>query len=198
VVRYFVIVGQREASLFDYLERRFAGDATVEVVTDRRRSERRREARPRKPDRRDRERRGQTGLVHLPGMVLARQRREPAPVAAESPRKAPMVTEEPPSLEARGPSRLEGPGATRTQLIQQLAEHRAIFELVPQVLDELVAAEQECERLRQALADSLSEQDRLRGERAELAEALSKLMAEMTRPMHELAEKLRLTSRTRD
>jgi hypothetical protein len=198
VVRYFVIVGQREASLFDYLERRFAGDATVEVVTDRRRSERRREARPRKPDRRDRERRGQTGLVHLPGMVLARQRREPAPVAPGSPRKTPMATEELPSLEARRPSRPESPATARTQLIQQLTEHRAIFEIIPQVLDALVDAEQECERLRQALADSLAEQDRLRGERAELAEALSKLMTEMTRPMHELAEKLRLTPRTKD
>ena len=197
MVRYFVIVGQRESSLLDYLERRFAGDATVQVVTDRRRGERRREARLRKPERRDRERREETGVVRLPGLVLARPASVPA-TAPEPSRKVSMGTEGRLPIEASGTTSAASAPTARTEFIRQVEKRRSIFELIPRMLDELVATEQECEELRQALAASMAEQDRLRSERADLAEALSKLMTEMTRPMHELAEKLRLTSQNRD
>lgn len=101
-------------------------------------------------------------------------------------------------IEASGTTSEASAATARTQFIRQVEKRRSIFELIPRMLDELVAAEQECEELRQALAASMAEQDRLRSERADLAEALSKLMTEMTRPMHELAEKLRLTSQSRD
>lgn len=63
--------------------------------------------------------------------------------------------------------------------------------LVPGLLDQherlcarAEAAEQECEKLRQQLGDLRSEKERLEAERSELAEVL--------RPMTEVAQKLRM------
>ena len=82
----------------------------------------------------------------------------------------------------------------RRHVIRWLDESRPLFGLLPGVLDELVAAQRECERLRQWVTDARAENERLRAERAELAEALTALIHQMTRPVNEIVQKLRVTS----
>jgi hypothetical protein len=198
VVRYLVIVGRREPKLHDYLTRQFAGDSSVEVVMERRGGERRQQARLHEPERRRGERR--VGApAHLPGVRLVRRTgpAAPEPPAAPPPERSHPQSEETPTtptIDDHPPAPGEGPDHVRKQLVRWIEESRSLFALIPSVLDDLVAAEQKCERLQQALAESRGEQERLRSEHAELAAALTSLLGQMTRPMHELAEKLRRSS----
>jgi hypothetical protein len=93
-----------------------------------------------------------------------------------------------------GPKRREGgvDMESRRPMVRWLAESRQLFGQLPALLDELVAAEQECERLRQWVAEARAENERLRAERAELAEALTTILHQMTRPVNEIVEKLRV------
>jgi hypothetical protein len=198
VVRYLVIVGRREPKLHDYLTRQFAGDSSVEVVMERRGGERRQQTRPHQPERRRAERRMGTP-AHLPGVRLVRRVGPASPERphARSPEPSHPRSEETPTTRAiddRSKTPVEGPDNARKQLVRWIEESRPLFALIPSVLDDLVAAEQECERLQQALADCRGEQARLRSEHAELTAALASLLGQMTRPMHELTEKLRRAS----
>lgn len=85
------------------------------------------------------------------------------------------------------------PTVARRQLIRWLDESRHLFGLLPGVLDELRAVQQECERLGQRVDEYRAENERLRAERAELAEALTGLIHQMTRPVNEIVQKLRVT-----
>jgi len=198
VVRYLVIVGRREPKLHGYLTRQFAGDSSVEVILERRGGERRQQIRLYEPERRRGERR--VGApAHLPGVRLVR-RTGPATLErpeAPSPEQSHPRSPETPTTRAideRSPTPLEGPENPRKQLLRWIEESRRLFALLPSVLDDLAAAERECERLQQALADCRGEQERLRSEHAELTAALTNLLGQMTRPMHDLAEKLRRSS----
>lgn len=82
----------------------------------------------------------------------------------------------------------------RTQVIRWLDESRHLFGLLPDVLHDLLVAEQECARLRQGLDECRAENDRLRSEQTQAAETLSNLINQMTRPMNEIVEKLRVNS----
>ncbi len=83
---------------------------------------------------------------------------------------------------------------SRKHVIRWLDESRHLFGLLPGVLDDLLSAEQERARLRQGIDECRAENERLRRERAELAEALTKLISQMTGPVNEIVEKLRLHS----
>ena len=71
-VQLLLVVNPKEAALFEFLQRRFAGVRGVKVIVDRRRGERRR-ARQRAPDERRRaERRVRPGEVYALGYTVIR------------------------------------------------------------------------------------------------------------------------------
>jgi uncharacterized protein YhaN len=203
VVRYLVIVGRSEPELSDHLTRQLGGDAKVLVITDRRRTERRQRVEGhheerRRGDRRQpyRERRSfeAVTIVHLAA----------ADTSAES-RCASLPVDRPGEAHDLSHPTVNGTRETttmdqittyesRTQVIHWLDESRHLFGLLPDVLRDLLAAEQECARLRQGLDECRAENDRLRSERTQLADALSNLVNQMTQPVNEIVEKLRASS----
>ncbi len=74
-VQYLIIVAHGEDALYRYLQHRFRGDKKVEVVLDRRRTERRQQGQRREPERRQRDRRLPTrdGFRSI-GLVVIRKR----------------------------------------------------------------------------------------------------------------------------
>lgn len=176
VVRYLIVVGRSESDLRDYLTRQFTGDPFVTVVGDRRGGDRRTRRQQRAPDRRRSERRRtDPAATRVRTVVIIRREHEPDAVEEEA-------------KDMGQPA----PTETRTKLVRWLDESRDLLAQLPGLVDELVATEQECERLRQWVNDCRAENARLRAERAELAEALSALINQVTRPMNEIVHKLRL------
>jgi hypothetical protein len=192
VVRYLVIVGRTQPDLCEYLTRQFAGDAKVDVLPDRRWTERRRRAQASDSERRQGQRR-QGATQPLRFQTVAVIRRSPEAVVSTPPppfaARAGNGDAERTSMEETAPA----PTVARRQLIRWLDESRHLFGLLPGVLDELRAVQQECERLGQRVDEYRAENERLRAERAELAEALTGLIHQMTRPVNEIVQKLRVT-----
>jgi hypothetical protein len=62
VTKHLLIVAQHRRELYDQIKRAFAGHETVQVVLDRRLSERRRREDPALPDRRSADRRSRSGI----------------------------------------------------------------------------------------------------------------------------------------
>ena len=63
-LRYLFIVSREQPDLCDYLRHEFTEDREVEVITDRRVAQRRRQARPHAPDRRRADRRSPSTVEH--------------------------------------------------------------------------------------------------------------------------------------
>jgi regulator of replication initiation timing len=203
VVRYLVIVGRGQPELSDHLTRQLGGDAKVLVMTDRRWTERRQRVEGHHEERRRRDRRQPhrerrsfetVTIVHL----------DAADTSAES-RRASLPVDRPDEVHGLPHSTVNGTRETttmdqitthesRTQVIQWLDEGRHLCGLLPDVFHDLLSAEQECARLRQWLDECRAENDRLRSERTQLADALANLVNQMTQPVNEIVEKLRASS----
>jgi hypothetical protein len=190
VLRYFVIVGRAEPDLGAYLRRQFAGDDRVRVLVDRRRAQRRQRPDDREPERRRAQRRAAHPAPSAFQNVTV-VRHDEASGAREA---GPLLHRPVPAANGshKGASMTEMATAqSRRQVTRWIEESRHLFGQLPAVLDDLLAAEAECARLRERVDECRAENERLRAERAELAEALSALVHQMTRPVNEIVQKLR-------
>jgi hypothetical protein len=83
-VCYLLIVARRAPDLYNYLTRAFAKEATVRVLLDRRRTERRGRVEPYQPERRRAERRRQPSIdnaLSVRGVAMVRKRQGGSPDA---------------------------------------------------------------------------------------------------------------------
>ncbi len=203
MVRYLVIIGRGQPELSDHLTRQLGGDAKVLVVTDRRWTERRQRVEGHHEERRRRDRRQphrerrsfeRVTIVHLDAAdTSAQSHRTSLPVD----RPSEVYGESNSTVDRTRETTIMDQIAThesRTQVTQWLDESRHFFALLPDVLSDLLNAEQECARLRQWLDETRAENERLRSEQTQAAETLSNLIDQMTRPVNEIVEKLRVNS----
>ena len=203
MVRYLVIVGRSQPELSDHLTRQLDGDAKVLVITDRRRTERRQRVEGHHEERRHgdrrqpyRERRSfeAVTIVHLDDADTSAESRG-ASLPVDGPGEAHDLIQ--PTVNGTRETTTMDQITTyesRTQVIHWLDESRHLFGLLPDVLHDLLGAEQECARLRQWLDECRAENDRLRSERTQLADALTNLVNQMAQPVNEIVEKLRASS----
>jgi len=200
VVRYLVIVGLNQPELSDHLTRQFGGDANVLVITERRRTERRQRVEGHHEERRrgvrrqpHRERRSfeTVTIIRLDGADTSAESRR-ASLAVDRPGEVPGLPH-PTVNETRETTIMDQIGThdSRTRVIQWLDESRHLFDLLPGVLNDFLSAEQECAGLRHSLDECRAENERLRSEQTQLAEALTNLVNQMTRPLNDIVDKLR-------
>ena len=203
MVRYLVIVGLNQPELSDHLTRQFGGDANVLVITDRRRTERRQhvEGHPEErrcalrrqphPERRSFE---TVTIIRLDGADTSPESRR-ASLAVDRPGEV-RALPHPTDNETRETTTMDQIAThdSRTRVIQWLDESRHLFDLLPGVLKDFQSAEQECARLRHSLDECRAENDRLRNEQTQLAETLTNLVNQMTRPLNDIVDKLRVNS----
>ena len=198
-----MIVGLKQPELSDHLTRQFGGDANVLVITDRRRTERRQRVEGHHEERRrgvrrqpHRERRSfeTVTIVRLDGAdTSAEPRRAALALGRLDEVRGPIHPTDNDTRETTTMDQIPT-HESRTRVIQWLDESRHLFGLLPGVLNDLVSAERECARLRQSLDECRAENDRLRSDQTQLAEALTNLVTQMTSPLNEIVAKLRVTS----
>jgi archaellum component FlaC len=205
--RYLVIVAREHQSLHDYLKRRFSADPKVDVILDRRETERRDSVGMRRPAREQTERRRH--------QAFKRDLRFHAVVVTPCHASAASV----PAAERDQPKCPEGQGSTsmgdvdvaeeRQRVTRWIEESQYLIgRIVPGLLDDrdrlrsrAEGAEQEADRLRQEvhelrkeIADLQSEKEFVRNEQVTMTEAFGKVMehlSQMHEPLNEVMRRLR-------
>ncbi len=79
----------------------------------------------------------------------------------------------------------------RERIVRFVGEGQELLALLPGILDQVERLEQRCEALQQTLEALRSDHERLLAERSEVAESLSGMLNQLTRPVTELVERLR-------
>lgn len=187
--RYLAIVARDRPDLVSRVSRLFLMDEKVDVILDRREGERRQHIRAHVAERRAAERRRaprpEADLALHPVVIASRHHDLPADLPAGSSQAG--------ALEGEARMRMRKMAAmdTRQRVVQWVEESRDLVSLLPGLLDHLTTVEQECERLRQELSALQREKETLLTERAEVSEALNRVMLAMTQPINEIAQRLR-------
>jgi hypothetical protein len=202
---YIVVVARGETALYDYLDHGFCRDAKVEVVLDRRRGDRRHDARsPAQERRRSDRRRRQVEDPLTFNRVLVVRRYADSPPSVHVPSAA---TRNPEGKERRLMGEME-PLDDRHRVNRWLEESQYLIgRLIPGFLDDrdrlrlkLEQAEQDAERLRHEVSELRKEVNDLQSERqffqteqTAMAEAFGSVMdhlGQMHKPLNEVLRRL--------
>src|SRR5262245_61816959 len=96
----------------------------------------------------------------------------------------------------------ETPSADREQIERWILDGQHVLHALPAFLEQsdrgrthTVEIEQELDRLRHEVAELRRENQQVRIERDEIAEAFNKLMSDVVTPMNEIATKIKVTPR---
>ena len=82
----------------------------------------------------------------------------------------------------------------RDRIVRFVGEGQELLALLPGILDQLERLERRCEALEGEVETLRHEHERLLSERSEVAESLSGMLGQLTRPVNELVERLRTAS----
>jgi hypothetical protein len=204
---WFVVVAHDQPALFAALVRRLGGDPAARVILDRRRGERRRAAQPRQPDRRLAERRRVLGIrqdLRFSWVAVCRAVHWGPPGDGD-----PVVSESREGGEARM-SMTDAGVEVRQQVERWIEESQYLLgRVIPSVFDDnqrlrdkLAASEQDGDRMREEIAGLRREinelhgqlnalrgqHEYLRSEQATVAEALSRAVMHMSQMMQPINE----------
>ncbi len=191
MARYIFIAARDHSDLYGYLQRQFAQDDEVQVLSDRRHEERRRQVKSHAPDRRRRERRSGRGKDHgldHHGFLVVRQTAQisqgfaiqwrPPGWELAGPEEAAPETPKPPA-EAYTTETRKRISAWITESLRMLGLVSKLFAEQGHLTARAEMAERKCERLEEEMRNTRSENEHFRRERRQLADTLKNLARQM-------------------